>query len=144
MKTMNRLVAIVGAILLCGCVINEAVSPVTVPNIASVCIHRNVQVFMSEFVDEVKSQLEAKGMKVHIYDGDMPAECNYKLEYTANWKWDLAMYLSYANLRVFDNENRLLGEATYDARFGGGRPDKFGHTAEKLRPLLDRLFPRHT
>jgi hypothetical protein len=143
MKTTNGLIAIAGAALLCGCAINETVSPVAVPNITSLCIHRNVQVFMPDFVGELKSQLEGKGMKARIYDGDMPTDCRYRIEYTANWQWDLAMYLSYANLRVFDNENRLLGEASYDARFGGGRLDKFGHTAEKLRPLLDRLFPRH-
>lgn len=28
----------------------------------------------------------------------------------------------------------------YNARNGGGRLDKFGRTAEKIRPLIDELF----
>jgi hypothetical protein len=40
---------------------------------------------------------------------------------------------------VYDSKGQV-GNAFYDARRGGGRLDKFGHTADKIRPLIDELF----
>lgn len=49
------------------------------------------------------------------------------------------MYLTYAEMKVYDHSG-LAGKAVYDARSGGGRLDKFGRTAEKIKPLIDELF----
>jgi hypothetical protein len=61
------------------------------------------------------------------------------MTYDVNWGWDLAVYLTYANLRIYEGLTPI-GEATYDARDGDARFDKFGHTEEKLDPLLDQLL----
>jgi hypothetical protein len=53
----------------------------------------------------------------------------------------MATYLVFAEINVYDN-GLLIGQATYDAHAGGGRPDKFGPTAGKLRGLIDQLFAR--
>jgi hypothetical protein len=141
--------AIVGAALaatalaMTGCAITQNVRPVTAPDISLLCIKKNPEVMMSEFVTELKSQVEAKGMKARIYEGATPADCRHRIEYTANWRWDLAMYLVFADLRVYDKD-LLIGQANYDARAGGGRMDKFGPTAGKLKGLVDELFARRT
>ena len=51
------------------------------------------------------------------------------------------MWLTYAELKVYENNSRnVIGEAVYDARSGGGRLDKFGATANKLKTLTEPLF----
>lgn len=94
---------------------------------------------MDGFQPEVQRQIEAKHIPTKVYTGARPAECSHYVEYTANWQWDMAMYLTYAEFRVYDARG-LTGSAFYDARRGGGRLDKFGHTADKIRPLIDQLF----
>ena len=138
----KTLFAVAIALFLSGCAITQTVRPVGgAADIREICIKRNMEVFMTEFVDELKKQLEAKGIKSQVYaGGTAPASCRYRMEYSANWRWDLAMYLVFAQLRVFDNDV-MIGEANYDARAGGMRMDKFGRTADKLRALLDELIP---
>jgi hypothetical protein len=51
----------------------------------------------------------------------------------------MAVYLTYASFLVYDAKG-VAGSAFYDARRGSARPDKFGRTADKIRPLIDELF----
>ena len=66
--------------------------------------------------------------------------CPLLTTYTANWRWDLALYMAYAELTVFRDGNEI-GKATYDALMGGGRMDKFIKADEKVRELVSQLFP---
>jgi hypothetical protein len=69
-------------------------------------------------------------------------ECSrYLARYVANWRWDLAMYLYYVRIEVFE-DSRSIGLAEYDATLGGLNLGKFGSTEGKLRPLVDQLFAR--
>jgi len=138
-KSIGKLLAAVAVLLAAGCAITQNVRPVTASDIRSICIKHNAQTFMTDFESELRSQIEARGIKARMYDGEAPSECRYRLEYTANWHWDLAMYLVYADLRVYDRD-LLIGEANYDARGGGANFGKFGHTGEKLKPLTEQLF----
>ncbi len=94
---------------------------------------------MEGFHAELVRQIEARGIGARSYDGTVPAGCRYSVQYTANWRWDLAMYLSYAQVQVFDG-SQLVGSATYDATQGGANMGKFGSTAEKISPLISELF----
>lgn len=129
-------------IILSGCVIHKTVNPVTDHEITELCIEQNKDVFMEGFHPELVTQIETMGIKTHTYETQRPKSCTFFLEYTANWAWDLAMYLVYADIRVYDS-NQLIGKAEYNARSGGGRLDKFGTTAEKIRPLLSQLFRKN-
>jgi hypothetical protein len=130
----------VGFVLLLGaCSITQSVESVESYKIDAVCIERNNSVFMEGFLPELVSQIEKQGVRTQIYNGNLPDDCRYKLSYVANWTWDLAMYLSYANISIFD-DSKLIGQATYDARQGGANMGKFGATAEKLQPLINELF----
>ncbi|MFZ3324164.1 MAG: Sbal_3080 family lipoprotein [Usitatibacter sp.] len=141
MNNRTCAVLLLAAVLAAGCAITQTVKPVTVAGITDLCIKRNSRVMMSSFLPELTSQIEKKGIHTTVYDGERPASCKYSLDYTANWHWDLAMYLVFAEINVYDS-GLLVGQATYDAHAGGGRPDKFGPTADKLRGLLDQLFAR--
>lgn len=139
MKTVG--IAVAAALLLAGCAITQNVRPVTATRVEMLCIKNNKDVMMDGFLPELRKQVEAKGIRTQVYDAAPPADCRHRLEYTANWRWDLAMYLVYANLRVTEGDV-TVGEATYDARAGGGNMSKFGNTADKMRPLIDQLFPK--
>lgn len=138
MKT--TFVAIAAAAALAGCAINQTVKPVAASGITNLCVKNNPQVMMSDFVKELRSQVEAKGIRTSLYDGERPAGCKHHMEYTANWRWDMAMYLVFADLRVHE-DGLLVGQATYDALGGGLNFSKFGPTADKVRPLVNQLFP---
>ncbi|HIB77682.1 MAG TPA: SHOCT domain-containing protein, partial [Flavobacteriales bacterium] len=97
-------------------------------------------VLMKEgFLPELESQIHGYGVKTSVYEGDIPSGCEYSLEYTANWAWDMAMYLTYLHIEVRKDGN-VVGMVEYDARRGGANMGKFGHTAEKMRPLLAKMF----
>lgn len=123
---------------LTGCSITKSVEPIKAP-VSQVCVLDNPKVLMKEFQPELQRQIEEKGFPTKVYTGSRPDDCSHHLEYTANWYWDMAMYLTYAEMRVYDLRG-LAGKAVYDARRGSGRLDKFGRTAEKIRPLVDELF----
>ena len=127
------------AALMTGCSINNTVEPLPAVPVSKICILENPKVLMDGFQPEVVSQLQAMNYQTHLYTGERPSECSHHLEYTANWEWDMAMYLTYAEFRVYD-AGGIVGTATYNARHGGIRLDKFGPTAEKIRPLLVELF----
>jgi hypothetical protein len=141
MKTRPLIAALAAAAIVSGCAITQQVRPVATAGISEICIRNNPDVMMKEFPKELRAQVETKGLKTSTFDGERPAGCKHHLEYTANWRWDLAMYLVFADLRVYEN-GLLVGQATYDAHGGGANFGKFGATAEKLKPLVDELFAR--
>jgi len=83
--------------------------------------------------------IQRQGFDSELYQGNPPENADHYLTFTANWRWDLAMYLSYFQATLFSREGRL-GEVEYDARRGGSRLDKFGATTEKVEPLMIELL----
>jgi Short C-terminal domain len=139
MRRTHALTLVIASLSLAGCSITQTVDPIKGTQASQVCVANNPKVHMDEFQPEVQRQIEARGIPTRAYSGTRPAECSLHLEYTANWAWDMAMYLTYAEFRVYDGAG-LAGQAVYDARNGGARLDKFGTTAEKIRPLIEQLF----
>jgi hypothetical protein len=142
MQRKQRIAVLVASFFaLTSCAITTAVKPVKDGNVGLVCVKQNDAIYSKEFGQGVVSLLEEKGIKATLYfSNDMPTTCSHRLEYTADWKWDMAMYLNTAKLNVYRGDE-LAGEALYDARQGAGSMKKFGSTAGKISPLLDQLFP---
>lgn len=127
--------------MLSGCSITTNVRPVTT-KISDICIKKNPAVFMDGFLPELQSQIESRGIKTRVFDNPaLNKDCPYQLEYTANWGWDVFVYLADSELNVYTENRNLIGEAAYHA--GSWRLDKFGHTAEKLKTLTVPLFPHN-
>lgn len=69
--------------------------------------------------------LSDKGFKIRqLAAGSKPNRCPLSTTYTGTWRWDLLLYMSHADIRVYEH-GRQVGQAEYDARWGSGRPDKF-------------------
>jgi hypothetical protein len=136
----NKLLLPLALLTLSGCSISTTVKPVEV-KISEICIKNNPAVLMDGFLPELQAQIESHHIKTKIFDDVLRKDCPYQLEYVANWRWDIVMWLMYAELKVYENDSRkTIGEAVYDAKWGGGRPDKFGPAANNLKTLTDTLF----
>lgn len=141
MKTIG--LAIIPVLLLAGgCSIKQTVdaaklSPEMKPEICMIAA-RGVR---SGFTETYRSALQSKGFLVQeLAPGSSPSSCPLSTTYTGTWKWDMALYMSYAEMRVYQNA-RQVGVAIYDSRSGSGRLDKFIDAETKLNELADQLFP---
>jgi hypothetical protein len=135
----KRTVASSALILLSACTITTRIEPVPPETVREVCIEENPATWSKEFLPELRAQFERRGIASSVYTGDAPADCVYRVEYDANWSWDLAVYPVYLDIRVYDQQ-ALIGQATYDARDGSGRLDKFGRTSKRLDELMTQLL----
>lgn len=127
-------------ILATACTITKEVKPVKTTEISRVCIQHNPSVHMKGFEPTLQRLIETRGIRTNRFTGDAPADCQFILRYTANWYWDLAMYLTYTRIDIFE-DGRVIGTAVYDARRGSARLSKFGSTESKLDPLVSKLLP---
>jgi hypothetical protein len=104
-----------------------------------VCILKNEDVRQG-FLDAYTGALNEKNVKVKLLPETASLnECITTSTYTARWAWDLALYMKYAEIKVYRSA-ALVGEAVYDATWGGGRLDKFINAENKIRELVDELF----
>jgi hypothetical protein len=130
-------------IILAGCSIKQEVKPVTAAQVTTkdICVRRNAAV-REGFLEAYRQALETKGFAVRLLEPDAGVTaCPLLTTYTANWRWDLALYMAYAEIIVYGDGNQV-GKAVYDSLGGGGRMDKFIKADEKVRELVDQLFPR--
>ena len=123
-----------------GCSIKQTVKPVDFSGQAmEVCILRNEDVRQG-FLDAYTGALTDKNVKVRLLPGTASLnECATTSTYKAHWAWDLALYMRYAEIKVYRSA-ALVGEAVYDATWGGGRLGKFINAENKIRELVDELF----
>lgn len=129
-----------GAAVLSGCAIHQNVRPVERLEAKQVCIVENSAV-RAGFYESYKRALVAKGYEVRQLPADASLiECRITSTYTANWRWDLALYLAFVEIKVYDN-GKPVGEAKYDSTHGGGNMNKFIDADKKINELVNQLFP---
>lgn len=129
-------------LVLAGCSIKQNVTPARfeASQAPQICMIP-AKGLRQSFHEAYKAQLERKGFEViEKPSASSPGICPLSTQYTANWNWDLAMYMSYADIRVFQ-QGAQIGHANYDAKWGGGRLDKFIDADRKIAELTDQLFP---
>jgi hypothetical protein len=131
------------ATTLVSCSITRSVEPLPAMQLDQVYVLDNPAVFMESFRPALVKQLNERGIKTTVFTGSPPPACRYRLEYVANWQWDINMYVTYIELRIYDVDHKI-GSAIYNARNGGGRPDKFGPAEDKLSSILTPLFEHVT
>jgi hypothetical protein len=126
--------------LVAGCAINQKVQPVSALSTKNACILDNDKV-RPAFREAIVKAMSAKGFTMRVVpDSTAATECPVRVLYTANWTWDLAMYMRRAEIIVYEGD-RISGRATYDASAAGARPDKFIEAETKVNELIDQLFP---
>lgn len=133
------LAAFLAAAQLAGCAINQSVTPVGPLEGREVCIVDNPAV-RATFLDALRKAVSAKGFAVRVLPpGSALKECPVTVTYTANWRWDLALYMAYAEINVFKG-GAPAGKAVYDALLGGANLGKFISAEEKVNELVSQLL----
>lgn len=127
-------------LLLGGCAIHQTVRPLDALDDNQVCIIDNPQVRPSVLAS-YRQVLTNKGYTVRELPQSAPiTACKVTSTYRANWRWDLAMYMHYAEFRVFV-DGKEKGVAIYDATHGGANMNKFIDADKKIGQLINQLFP---
>ncbi len=139
---INRLLplACLSAVLLSGCAIHQNVKAVDTVGDTQVCVINNPAVRPSVMAAYLKV-LGEKGYTVRqLPESAAITDCKVTSTYQANWRWDLAMYMHFAQFRVFI-DGKEKGVATYDATHGGANMAKFIDADKKIAELINQLFP---
>ena len=138
-----RSLAAVVAVALSGCAITQDVKPFGLDQGAhDLCLVRNSEVVQDGFHDVYVRVLEKKGFKVRsLPDKAAVTSCPLVGTYEAIYRWDLAIYLARADLRIFA-DGKEVGRAVYDSLSGGANMAKFIRTEPKLAELVEQLFPK--
>jgi len=140
MARLSRIAPAMLAIGLAGCAIQQTVRPVEAIADRQICVIDNPAVRAS-FVEAYKRSLTGKGYEVRQVPASTPITgCGTTSTYSANWRWDLALYMAYAEIRVF-SDGKPVGEAKYDSMGGGANMNKFIDADRKIQELVDQLFP---
>lgn len=104
------------------------------------CVVENPAV-KHDFLNAYKTALSDRGYTVRqLPVGSSLIECPITSTYSANWRWDMALYMAYADITVYNN-GKPAGKATYDSTRGGGNMSKFIDAKKKIVELVTQLFP---
>ncbi len=137
---VRPVVAMAFVVLLQGCAIQQTITPVRDAKIAEITIIDNPRV-RGSFGSVLQSAVEEQGLATRMGPAmSSPRDYPHALTYTANWKWDMALYMSYAEITVYE-KGKVIGKAVYDSTGGDARPDKFVNAENKVRELVGALFP---
>lgn len=141
MKTAKTgLLSLLSVLGVSACSITQTVNPVPPLDTNSICIINNENA-RETFRDAYKRALEKKNYVVKVLPTSaVITDCSVSSTYTANWRWDLAMYMAYAEIIVFKNGQKA-GDAVYSSLSGGANMGKFIHAETKINELVDLLFP---
>ncbi|MEX1200742.1 MAG: Sbal_3080 family lipoprotein [Methylophaga sp.] len=127
------------SMMMTGCSIKQIVEPAEIPQAAELCIIENTDT-REGFLKEFQSTLSARKIQHRLVsEKNVPESCEWTATYVARWTWDLALYMSYAEIKIFRNGN-LDGEAIYDSTHGGGNMGKFIDAEPKIQELVNELM----
>jgi hypothetical protein len=131
--------ALTAVVLLSACTAVK-VSPLASAS-NEVCIEENPKVLVSDFVQVLQAGFNRHGIQTRLYRNIPVGECHQIITYTALRSWDMAPYLSSADIQVLDAQRRPLASAHYHLRNKGGLSlAKWAGTEAKIGPVLDQLL----
>ena len=137
---MSRFFPVLSLLVICGCT-TIAVVPVVHEPMSTVCIVRNADVNVDDFVQVVQARFAFHGIHTRLFDGrPATSTCPYTLEYTADRWWDLAPYMVDATLSLKKGDE-IIASGHYHLRGHGGLAmTKWEGTAAKLNPVVDAML----
>lgn len=143
MRALYMCSILAASLLASGCSIKQVVTPAVMSSdmTPEICLIP-AEGLREGFNTTYSALLKQKGFNTRqIPSGSSPSSCRLSTTYIGTWSWDLALYMSYADIRVFE-DGKQVGRAEYDSRGGGGRViDKFINAEEKITEMTNQLFP---
>lgn len=105
------------------------------------CIEENPKVQVSDFVPVLQEGFARHGIQTQVHSRIPWADCPYVVTYTARRSWDLAPYLSTAEITILGPRRQTLAKANYHLRGKGGLSlMKWQGTKSKIDPVIDELL----
>ena len=136
---MTRTVILLAiAFLTSSCTINQSVTPSGISDNQLICIIEDPEV-REGFLDELTAILNEKKIAYEVVNKQKALDCEWTMTYLGRWSWDMALYMSYAEIKVFRNGIKN-GEAIYDASRGAFNLGKFIDAETKIRELVEELI----
>ncbi len=129
----------IASVMLSACSISQTVEPAHISKQTALCIVENPKV-REGFLNTFQATLTERGISHRVIAaGSNVADCPWTAHYTANWTWDLALYMSYAEIKIY-RQGELDGEAIYDSTGGGANMSKFINAETKIQELVNKLM----
>ncbi|WP_297811420.1 Sbal_3080 family lipoprotein [uncultured Methylophaga sp.] len=126
-----------------ACSIKQTVDSSEISKQTELCIIENHDV-REGFLQTLQSSLRKRDINHRVISNrSIPNECEWIMRYVGRWNWDLALYMSYAEIQVFHN-GKLDGEAIYDSTRGGANMAKFIDAEPKIEELVNELLKFNT
>jgi putative oligomerization/nucleic acid binding protein len=131
----------IAGLALAGCTTLETSPVSTKEPITFTCIRFNPDNNVDDLVSVIQSRFQYHGIQTMlIRDANLPPQCQYVLEYTADRWWDLAPYMVDAKLTL-TKSGVMVGSGHYHLNGHGGLSlDKWAGTASKLDPVIDAML----
>lgn len=108
---------------------------------SSLCIEENPKVKVRDFVPVLQEGFSRHAIATQLYAQTPRPECPYVLTYTARRSWDMAPYLSSAELTILGPRRQIAAKANYHLRGKGGLSlMKWQGTKSKMDPVIDELL----
>jgi hypothetical protein len=105
------------------------------------CIEENPKVQVSDFVPVLQEGFARHGIQTQVHSKIPRADCPYVVTYTARRSWDMAPYLSTAEITILGPRRQTLAKANYHLRGKGGLSlMKWQGTKSKIDPVIDELL----
>lgn len=136
---MNRMI-VAGALLCLSACTAVNVRSVGPQALGTVCIVTNPKVLVDDFVQVMRDGFDRSGVPTAVVMTQSAPGCHTTLTYTALRSWDMAPYLSRAELRLWQG-GRQIASAEYRLRGKGGFAlTKWQGTKTKMDPVIDQLL----
>lgn len=141
MNRKFRLAFVATALAAVGGCTAVTVQPVSnLAEILHVCIRENPKVRVSDFVSVLETGFERYGISTELIQSSTPPHCEYVLTYSALRSWDMAPYLSQADMQL-TRSGRRIASAEYRLRGKGGLAlNKRAGTETKISPVIEELL----
>ncbi|WP_212629111.1 Sbal_3080 family lipoprotein [Pseudomonas sp. KB-10] len=139
MPPVRSCLPLLAATVLVGCTATQVTPLQSAAD--QMCIEENPKVQVSDFVPVLQQGFARHGIETQLYAKIPREQCPYVVTYTARRSWDMAPYLSTAEIVILGPRRQTLAKANYHLRGKGGLSlMKWQGTKSKIDPVIDELL----
>jgi hypothetical protein len=108
--------------------------------IQHICIQDNPRVQVGDFVSVMQEGFQKHAITSQLVNTNAAGKCEYTSTYTATRTWDMAMYMTDAQIDIL-RDGRQIAFANYHLKGGGGLSlNKWANTRTKILPVIDEML----
>ena len=143
-KKFAPLLALFALVALSACTSTRVIPVKTTAQLNHTCIKENTAVKVDDFLYVLQNAFEKHGITTEVFKGKTPQDCEYVTTYTALRSWDMATYLSHAEIYMRDKSGRQVAFGEYHLKGKGGLSlTKWGGTQGKIEPVIDQMLKNY-